>query len=155
MAASKVEVQAANPVDYIGQYKGLVVGSGATIEKGDLVVNALAGTYTGTCIAYASGVSGVALGQWDGRDQSTVSGGNSDNSVVGDGSKTIASRVGCLKFLNGTSTQKLNRTDIGKTVFAVDAKTVGKTGSAPAMAVGKLVDLEGANDVAVWVSVIL
>lgn len=112
-----------------------LVNSGATIYAGTLVTRLASG---GNLVPGGTASAGVAVGV-------------AEETVTGDGVKTLEYSRGCYQFANSASGDLITTADIGNTCYVVDNQTVAKTdNSAARKAAGKIVDVDAGG---VWVEV--
>ena len=112
-----------------------LVNTGATIYAGTLLTRLAA---SGNIVPAGTASAGVAVGV-------------AEESVVGDGIKTVEYSRGCYQFKNSASGDLIGLGDIGNTCYVVDNDTVAKTdNSAARKAAGKIIDVDAGG---VWVEV--
>ena len=112
-----------------------LVNSGATIYAGTLVTRLASG---GNLVPAGTASAGVAVGV-------------AEETVTGDGVKTLEYSRGCYQFANSASGDLITTADIGNTCYVVDNQTVAKTDSSGTRkAAGKIVDVDAGG---VWVEV--
>ena len=112
-----------------------LVNSGATIYTGTLVTRLASG---GNLVPGGTASAGVVVGV-------------AEETVVGDGVKTLEYSRGCFQFANSASGDLIAAGDIGATCYIVDNDTVAKTdNSAARKAAGKIIDVDAGG---VWVEV--
>lgn len=112
-----------------------LVNTGATIYAGTLITRL---TASGNAVPAGTASAGVAVGV-------------AEDTVVGDGVKTVSYRGGCFQFKNSAALDLISAGDIGNICYVVDNDTVAKTdNTATRKAAGKIIDVD-ANGV--WVAV--
>ena len=112
-----------------------LVNTGATIYAGTLITRR---TASGNAVPAGTASAGVAVGV-------------AEDTVVGDGVKTVSYLRGCFQFKNSASGDLIAAGDIGNPCYVVDNDTVAKTDNTGAReAAGKIIDVD-ANGV--WVEV--
>lgn len=112
-----------------------LVNSGATIYAGTLVTRLTSG---GNAVAAGTANAGAAVGV-------------AEDTVTGDGVKTITYSRGCYQFANSASGDLIATSDIGATCYIADDQTVAKTDNSGARkAAGKIIDVDASG---VWVEV--
>ncbi|WP_297830906.1 hypothetical protein [Thermomonas sp.] len=122
------------PARNADQISGLV-NSGATIYAGTLVTRLTSG---GNLVPAGTASAGAAVGV-------------AEDTVIGDGVKTLTYSRGCYAFFNSSDADEIAVSDIGATCYIVDNQTVAKTdGSASRKAAGKIIDVDARG---VWVLV--
>lgn len=123
------------PARNADQISGLV-NSGATIYAGTLVTRLTSG---GNLVPAGTANAGAAVGV-------------AEDTVIGDGVKTLTYRRGCYAFVNSAVSDEIAVSDIGATCYIVDDQTVAKTdgGGGARKAAGKIIDVDARG---VWVLV--
>ena len=113
-----------------------LVNSGATIYTGTLVTRLASG---GNLVPGGTASAGVVVGV-------------AEETVVGDGVKTLEYSRGCFQFANSASGDLIAAGDIGNTCYVVDNQTVAKTdgGGGARKAAGTIIDVDAGG---VWVEV--
>ena len=112
-----------------------LVNAAAVIFAGTLVTRL---TANGNLVPAGTAAAGVAVGV-------------AEETVTGDGVKTLEYSRGCYQFANSASGDLITTADIGNTCYVVDNQTVAKTDSSGTRkAAGKIVDVDAGG---VWVEV--
>ncbi|KAF1692757.1 hypothetical protein CSC62_14075 [Pseudoxanthomonas jiangsuensis] len=112
------------------------------------LVNAAAVIYAGTLVTRLTANGNIVPG---GTASAGPAVGVAEETVTGDGAKTVTYRRGTFHFANSASGDLIGHGDIGATCYLVDNQTVAKTdNSAARKAAGKIIDVD-ANGV--WVEV--
>ena len=112
-----------------------LVNTAAIIYAGTLLTRL---TANGNIVPAGTANAGVAVGV-------------AEESVTGDGVKTVEYRRGTFQFKNSASGDLIGLGDVGNTCYVVDNDTVAKTdNSAARKAAGKIIDVDASG---VWVEV--
>jgi len=112
-----------------------LVNAAAVIFAGTLVTRL---TANGNLVPAGTAAAGVAVGV-------------AEETVTGDGVKTVEYSRGCYQFANSAAADLIGKGDIGNPCYVVDNQTVAKTDNAAARkAAGKIIDVDAAG---VWVEV--
>lgn len=111
------------------------VNTGATIYAGTLISLL---TATGNAVRGGTAATGAAVGV-------------AEETVIGDGIRTVTARRGCFQFANSAAADLIARADIGATCYIADDQTVAKTdGGATRKIAGTVIDVDAGG---VWVEV--
>jgi hypothetical protein len=122
-----------------GRIRSLSVAAGKVIWAGSLVMVNAAG--------FAEPASAATGKVAAGRAEHWV-----DNTSGADGAQIVRVTRGVFAFANSTGADAISRTEIGKTVYAVDDQTVAKTdGTASRSAAGRVFDVDADG---VWVEIL-
>lgn len=113
---------------------GGLVNTGTTVYAGGIATRL---TASGNLVPGGTANAGVGVGVFE-------------ETVTGDGVKTVEYRRGTFHFANSASTDQIGLGDIGNTCYIVDDQTVAKTDNSGARkAAGQIMDVDASGQV--WV----